>query len=65
MCGTDNNGSFDIEFLDDRQNVLIKATSSGNSPTAIETEILPVGSYFIRVTAGETYTNSDYNFTVK
>lgn len=55
-------GTFVAEIFDDRLNTI--STTVFDSSSEISTEALEPGSYFLKISAGENYSNSDYNFKI-
>ena len=55
-------GTFIAEIFDDRLNTI--STAVFDSSSEIATESLEPGSYFLKISAGENYSNSDYQFKI-
>ena len=57
-------GAFVAQILDVRQNVIATAVFDSSSPAELITNQLEPGSYFIRISSGESYSNNDYSFKI-
>jgi len=55
-------GTFIAEIFDDRLNTI--STAVFDSSSEIVTDALQPGSYFLKISAGENYSNSDYQFKI-
>lgn len=58
----ESGGTFIAEIFDDRLNTI--STAVFDSSSELITESLEPGSYFVKISAGENYSNSDYNIKI-
>lgn len=54
-------GSYKLDILNDDL-IAAKSANINAENTTLTTDILPPGQYFVLVSAGDSYSNSDYNF---
>ena len=55
-------GDFVAEIYDDRLNIISSAVFNSSSELTVDT--LQPGSYFLKIAAGENYSNNDYKFNI-